>query len=175
MMIMLPAIGAAILSSVPSGILSDRVGRKPMIYLSQFLMAVAAAIFVFAPNLTWVYVAGIPAGLAYGVFTAVEWALACNLVPEGEAARYLGVWNASAVVPQILAFPIAGRRRQRHLGHGRRDGLAGGLRDHRHLLHRRRLVPPGSSTRNGRANTGRVRGQPSGLGSQLASSAMNAR
>lgn len=108
MFIMFPAIGAAILSSIPSGILSDRVGRKTMIYLSQFLMALAAAIFVFAPNLTWIYVASIPAGLAYGVFTAVEWALACNLVPKGEAARYLGVWNASGVVPQILALPIAG-------------------------------------------------------------------
>lgn len=108
MLIMFPAIGAAIVSSIPSGILSDRLGRKSMIYISQFLMALAAAIFVFAPNLTWIYVASIPAGLAYGVFTAVEWALACNLVPKGEAARYLGVWNASSVVPQILAFPIAG-------------------------------------------------------------------
>jgi MFS family permease len=108
MFIMLPAIGAAILSSIPAGLLSDRLGRKPMIYISQFLMALAAAIFVFAPNLTWIYIAAIPAGLAYGVFTAVEWALACNLVPKDEAARYLGVWNASGVVPQILALPIAG-------------------------------------------------------------------
>jgi MFS family permease len=108
MFIMLPAIGAAILSSIPSGLLSDRLGRKPMIYISQFLMALGASIFVFAPNLTWIYVAAVPAGLAYGVFTAVEWALACNLVPKDEAARYLGVWNASGVVPQILALPIAG-------------------------------------------------------------------
>ena len=108
MLIMLPAIGAAILSSLPSGLLSDRIGRKTMIYLSQFLMAMAAAVFVFAPNLTWIYAAALPAGLAYGVFTTVEWALACNLVPKDEAARYLGVWNASGVVPQILALPIAG-------------------------------------------------------------------
>jgi MFS family permease len=108
MSIMLPAIGAAMLSSIPSGVLSDRLGRKTMIYLSQFLMALAAAIFVFAPNLTWIYAAAVPAGLAYGVFTAVEWALACNLVPKDEAAKYLGVWNASGVVPQILALPIAG-------------------------------------------------------------------
>ncbi|MEN6644778.1 MAG: MFS transporter [Armatimonadia bacterium] len=108
MMLMLPAIGAAILSSVPSGILSDRLGRRNMIFIAQFLMAIACGIFVFAPNLTWAYIAGIPAGLAYGVFTAVEWALACNLLPKAEAARYLGVWNASAVVPQILAFPLGG-------------------------------------------------------------------
>ena len=38
----------------------------------------------------------------------MEWALACNLLPAGEKARYLGLWNASAAVPQVLAFPIAG-------------------------------------------------------------------
>jgi MFS family permease len=108
MLLMLPAIGAAILSSIPSGILSDRIGRRKLIFIAQFLMAIAAAVFVFAPNMTWAYLAGIPAGLAYGVFTAVEWALACNLLPKGEAARYLGVWNASMVVPQILAFPLGG-------------------------------------------------------------------
>jgi len=108
MLLMLPAIGAAILSSIPSGILSDRLGRRNLIFVAQFLMAIACCVFVFAPNITWAYIAGIPAGLAYGVFTAVEWALACNLLPKAEAARYLGVWNASAVVPQILAFPLGG-------------------------------------------------------------------
>jgi len=108
MLLMLPAIAAALVSSVPSGIASDRIGRRRLIFVAQFLMAAAAAGFLFAPNLTVAFIAGVPAGLAYGVFTAVEWALACNLLPEGEAARYLGVWNASAVVPQILAFPIAG-------------------------------------------------------------------
>ncbi len=50
----------------------------------------------------------VPGGLAYGTFTAVEWALACNLLPVGEAARYLGIWNASAVVPQIIASALSG-------------------------------------------------------------------
>ncbi len=71
-------------------------------------MAAGAMMFVFAPNVRFALIAAVPAGLAYGVFTAVEWAFACNLLPRGEAARYLGVWNASAVVPQILAFPFAG-------------------------------------------------------------------
>jgi MFS family permease len=105
---MLPAIGAGVLASIPSGILSDRIGRRRLIFIAQFLMAAGATGFVFAPNLTAAYIAGVPAGLAYGVFTAVEWALACNLLPKGEPARYLGVWNASAVVPQIIGFLVAG-------------------------------------------------------------------
>jgi len=109
MLVMLPAIGTAILASLPAGMISDRLGqRRPLVFVAQFVMAAAALIFVFAPNMTWAYIAGVPAGLAYGIFTAVEWALACNLLPQGESARYLGVWNASAVVPQVLAFPLGG-------------------------------------------------------------------
>jgi MFS family permease len=108
MLVMLPAIGAGVLASIPSGILSDRIGRRRLIFVAQFLMAAGATGFVFAPNLTAACIASIPAGLAYGVFTAVEWALACNLLPRGEPARYLGVWNASAVVPQIVGFLVAG-------------------------------------------------------------------
>lgn len=108
MKLMLPAIVAAGVGSVLSGSLSDRLGRKPLIFAAQYIMAAACVVFVFAPNMTWAYIAGVPAGLAYGIFTAVEWALACNLLPRGEAARYLGVWNASAVVPQVVAFATAG-------------------------------------------------------------------
>jgi glycosyltransferase involved in cell wall biosynthesis/Na+/melibiose symporter-like transporter len=108
MLVMLPAVAMATAASAPAGILSDRVGRKPLIYMAQFLLVGAALVFTFAPNLTVVLVAGLPAGVAFGMFTAVEWALACNLLPAGEAARHLGIWNASAAVPQILAFPIAG-------------------------------------------------------------------
>lgn len=108
MQVMLPAIACAAAISIPSGLLSDRWGRRPLVYAAQFVMATGALGFALAPNLAAAMAAAVPAGLAYGIFTAVEWAFACNLLPKGESARYLGVWNASAVVPQILAFPLGG-------------------------------------------------------------------
>ncbi len=107
-LILLPAIGAAIVTSVVSGMLSDRLGRRPLVFAAQFIMTGAAMLFAVAPGLPLAIAAAIPAGLAFGIFTAVEWAFACNLLPPGEAGRYLGIWNASAVVPQVIAFPIAG-------------------------------------------------------------------
>jgi len=107
MYLMLPAIGSAVVTSTAAGILSDRVGRRPLVFAAQFLMTAAGIVFAVAPTFGVAVVAAVPAGLGLGAFTAVEWAFACNLLPQGEAARYLGVWNASAVVPQILAVPIA--------------------------------------------------------------------
>jgi MFS family permease len=98
----------ATISSLVAGILCDRIGRKNLIYVAQFLMAGAAAGFFFVGDLVAAMLVAVPAGLAYGAFTSVEWALACNLLPQGEAARYMGIWNISSVVPQIFAAAIAG-------------------------------------------------------------------
>jgi MFS family permease len=108
MKLLLPAVGAAILSTIPSGWISDRVGRRGLVFVAQFLMAAGAVGFAVAPTFGLALLAGIPAGLAYGVFTAVEWALACNLLPKNDVARYLGFWNATAVVPQVFALALAG-------------------------------------------------------------------
>lgn len=108
MFLQLPGIGAALVSSIVSGLLSDRVGRRRLIFAAQFIMAAAALGLGLAKGLPFAYVAIIPGGLAYGIFTAVEWAFMCSLLPAGEEARYLGVWNASAVLPQIMAGALAG-------------------------------------------------------------------
>jgi len=108
MKLLLPSVAAAVLSTIPSGWISDRVGRRGLVFVAQFLMAAGAVGFTFAPSFGLALAAGIPAGLAYGVFTAVEWALACNLLPKDDVARYLGFWNATAVVPQIIALMLAG-------------------------------------------------------------------
>ena len=108
MTVMLPAILAAAASSIPSGILSDRIGRKRLVFVAQGLLAFGALGFFLCNSVTWAVVVGIPTGLGFGVFTAVEWAFACNLLRKEDAARDLGLWNASAVVPQIVAFMLAG-------------------------------------------------------------------
>jgi MFS family permease len=106
--LLLPAIIAAGVISWPAGWLSDRVGRKPLVYASQGLLALGALVYAVAPSRTWVLWAGVPAGLAYGAFTAVEWAFGAALVPRKAAAKYLAFWNLSAVLPQVLATPIGG-------------------------------------------------------------------
>ena len=105
-------IGAGIPTSLVAGALSDRHGRKPLVYLSGGLMALASVIFIyvaFAPSLAFTFVVGALFGVGYGAYQAVDWALAIDVLPKGEAAaKDMGIWHVSLVLPQVLAPAITG-------------------------------------------------------------------
>jgi Na+/melibiose symporter-like transporter len=105
-------IAAGVPTSLVAGSLSDRHGRKPFVYLSGGLMAFASIVFIavaFAPSLAFTFVVGAVFGLGYGAYVAVDWALAIDVLPGGEAAaKDMGIWHASMVLPQVLAPAITG-------------------------------------------------------------------
>jgi MFS family permease len=109
-------IGIIIVAGIPTsliaGSLSDRYGRKPMVYISGGLMALASIIFIavaLAPSLAFTYVVGALFGIGYGAYQAVDWALAIDVLPGGEdAAKDMGIWHVALVLPQILAPAITG-------------------------------------------------------------------
>jgi MFS family permease len=105
-------IGAGVPTSLVAGVLSDRHGRKPLVYLSGGLMALASVIFIyvaFAPSLGFTFVVGALFGVGYGAYQAVDWALAIDVLPKGEAAaKDMGIWHVSLVLPQVLAPAITG-------------------------------------------------------------------
>jgi MFS family permease len=64
--------------------------------------------FLLATDLTVVYIAVGIFGAGFGVFQAVDWALACNLLPQEAPAKYMGVWGIADTLPQVIAPLIAG-------------------------------------------------------------------
>ncbi len=91
---LLIAVGIFLLISVyPAGQLSDRLGRKPIILLSGLVGAVGILVLLFAPTYTGVLVCGGLLGISAGAFLSANWALATDIVPSGEEARYLGLTN----------------------------------------------------------------------------------
>jgi MFS family permease len=105
-------IGAGIPTSLVAGRLSDRYGRKPLVYLSGGLMALASIIFIvvgFHPSLRFMFWVGALFGIGYGAYQAVDWALAIDVLPKGEAAaKDMGIWHVSLVLPQMLAPALTG-------------------------------------------------------------------
>jgi len=87
----------------PAGRLSDRIGRKPIGVLSGLLMALAMMVVIFAREYTYVLIAAGVIGVAVGAFTSTNWALAVDLVAEGEEARYLGLANMATAGGAALA------------------------------------------------------------------------
>jgi MFS family permease len=105
-------IGAGIPTSLVAGRLSDRYGRKPLVYVSGGLMALASTIFIvvgFHPSLSFMFWVGALFGIGYGAYQAVDWALAIDVLPQGEAAaKDMGIWHVSLVLPQMLAPALTG-------------------------------------------------------------------
>jgi MFS family permease len=106
-------IVVAALSTAFAGALSDRLGRKRMVYISGAFMALVGIIFLVAPVvlsnavvLVTFVCAGI-FGLGYGAYVSVDWALVTDVLPSDETyARDMGVWNTALTTPQVLSYVI---------------------------------------------------------------------
>jgi MFS family permease len=65
-------------------------------------------LFGLIRSLTVLYVLGVLYGIGYGAYYAVDWALACDVLPDREraAGRDMALWHVSFTLPQVLAPAI---------------------------------------------------------------------
>jgi MFS family permease len=99
----------AIITTLLAGVLSDKVGRKSMVYVSGLLMSIVCLVFVFFHSFTLAVLMGVVFGLGYGAYESVDWALASDVLPsQDDYAKDMGVWHVAMVFPQVIATPIAG-------------------------------------------------------------------
>ena len=98
------AIAGMLIVAYPAGRLSDRVGRRPIALTAGLLGAVSIAfIFLSGQNLTYIMLSGGLVGIAFGAFMSSNWALATDLAPKGEEARFLGLTNLATAGGAALA------------------------------------------------------------------------
>jgi MFS family permease len=97
----------ALIGAFPAGILADRTAKKRVVYLTVGLCVVAAFAFLLTSSILVAMGAAAVFGLGYGAFQAVDWALATNLLPERDEAKFMGIWHVAFTVPQVIA-PIIG-------------------------------------------------------------------
>lgn len=98
------AVAGMLIVSYPAGRLSDRLGRKPVAVASALLGALAVALILVLPKDYGLLLA--PAavlGISLGAFISANWAMATDLVPPGEEARYLAVANMATAGGAALA------------------------------------------------------------------------
>jgi MFS family permease len=100
-----------LVSALPAGWLSDRVGQNNLLVLSGLLGAGGTALVlgtVWIPDMGILTLAGSILGLATGLFVTVNWSLGTRLVPSVEAGRYLGVSNLAGAGAGMIGSGIGG-------------------------------------------------------------------
>ncbi len=102
------ATAGNVLAAVPAGRLSDRVGRKAVIYASCLLGAIGLAITAAAPSIPVALVGVGFFGVSGGVFLAVDWALMTDIIPKASAGRFMGMSNVATASAGVFAVAIGG-------------------------------------------------------------------
>lgn len=104
------SLSLATVTGLLGGKLSDRIGRKRVVYLANGVVAAACIAFIFSPSIGYVYLIMGVFGLAYGAYVSVDWALGLDVLPnrEQDAAKDMAVWHMAMVLPQAFGPLAAG-------------------------------------------------------------------
>jgi Na+/melibiose symporter-like transporter len=122
------SIGIAALVTWPASRISDRVGRRPLIFAAGLFGAAGTLVLVFShylwapaaivgPLATALHVpelaaqatlTGIVIGIGLGVFFSVDWAFIQDVIPAGEGGLYMGFSNIATAGAGIIAVFVGG-------------------------------------------------------------------
>src|SRR5687768_2980361 len=91
---------------VPAARISDRIGRKPVIYVSCAIGGVGLLIAAVAPTVPVALIGAGLFGLSAGMFLAVDWALMTDIIPKASSGRYMGMSNVATGASTIVALII---------------------------------------------------------------------
>ena len=105
------------LAAVPGGRLSDRFGRRPVIWAAGLVAALGLIGVSVAPTPALAIAAFVPFGIGMGVFLSADWALMADVIPKHTSGRYMGILNAGTAMAGPVFLLVAGPA----------QGLAGAL------------------------------------------------
>jgi MFS family permease len=122
------SIGVAALITWPASRLSDRTGRRPLIFAAGVFGAGGTLVLIFS-HYRWVpeaflsqlglflkvpelaaqaTLAGLVIGVGLGVFFSVDWAFIQDIIPPNEGGLYMGFSNIATAGAGIIAVFIGG-------------------------------------------------------------------
>jgi MFS family permease len=108
---LLVAFASTLLPGLLGGAASDRYGRKPFVYAAGAIQILVAIYFIaLYPKQIWVVLLlGAVYGIGYGLYVAVDWALACDTVPDrAKSAKDMGLFHVGQTLPASIIPAIEG-------------------------------------------------------------------
>jgi len=98
---------ALCLAAIPFGVLSDRIGRKPLVLFGMFAMAGAFVLYAFAKSYEMLFLARVVDGLTAAATWSAALALLGDRFEEKEMGRRIG-WAMAAAALGGIAGPLVG-------------------------------------------------------------------
>ena len=95
-------------AALPGGRLSDRYGRRPVIWLASAIAALGLVGVAAAPNAAFAVAAWVPFGIGIGIFLSADWALMADVIPKHTSGRYMGILNAGTAMAGPAYLVVAG-------------------------------------------------------------------
>ena len=99
---------ASVIATVPAARLSDRIGRKRVIYASCVLGVTGLMTVALAPHVIIALIGVVLYGVSAGMFLSVDWALMTDIIPKASSGRYMGLSNVATAASGIFAIAIGG-------------------------------------------------------------------
>ena len=96
------------LATIPSGIASNRFGRKPLIYVACAVGALGLLVAGLAPTPEVLVLGVVLLGTGTGTFLAVDWALMTDIIPKASSGRFMGISNLAVALAGPVSLLVAG-------------------------------------------------------------------
>ena len=91
------------IATIPAARLSQRYGRKRLIYAAVATSATGMVICAFAPSVWFLVLGASLVGVGGGSFLAVDWALMTDIIPKASAGRFMGISNVATATNGVVA------------------------------------------------------------------------
>ena len=96
------------LATIPGGRLSDRYGRRPVIWAAGLIAGAGLLCVAVAPSPALAIAAFVPFGIGMGVFLSADWALMSDVIPKHTSGRYMGILNAGTAMAGPVFLLVGG-------------------------------------------------------------------
>jgi MFS family permease len=102
------ALVGTILAAVPAARISDRTGRKPVVWAAAAIATVGVLILAAAPSPAVALAGAFFLGAGSGAYLAVDWALMTDIIPLASSGRFMGIANIANSIAAPLGLAVSG-------------------------------------------------------------------
>ena len=95
-------------AALPGGRLSDRFGRRAVIWGAGVIAGLGLLGVAVAPSRELAIASFVPFGIGMGFFLSADWALMADVIPKHTSGRYMGVLNAGTAMAGPVFLIVGG-------------------------------------------------------------------